>query len=68
LKNRFFGISFLADQFMPAPIFDRSVLKIKSLSQRVHDLSWDVVLDLKQPALLEHQDELKSVAESINRG
>ncbi len=50
---------------MPAPIFDRSVLKIKPLSQRVHDLSWDVVLDLKQPASLEHQDELKSVAESI---
>ncbi|HIG31724.1 MAG TPA: hypothetical protein EYQ50_29470, partial [Verrucomicrobiales bacterium] len=65
MKNQFFCISFLADQFMPAPIFDRSVLKIKPLSQRVHDLSWDVVLDLKQPASLEHQDELKSVAESI---
>ena len=50
---------------MPAPIFDRSALKIKPLSQRIHDLSRDVVLDLEQPASLEHQDELKSVAESI---
>ena len=50
---------------MTAPIFDRSILKIKPLSQRTHDLSRDVVLDLKQPASLEHQDELKSVAESI---
>ncbi|SVE08682.1 uncharacterized protein METZ01_LOCUS461536, partial [marine metagenome] len=65
MKNRFFGIFFLANRFMPAPIFDRSALKIKPLSQRIHDLSRDVVLDLEQPASLEHQDELKSVAESI---
>ena len=50
---------------MPASIFDRTALKIKPLSQRIHDLSREVVLDLEQPTSLEHQDELKSVAESI---
>ena len=50
---------------MSAPIFDRSALKIKPLSQRIHDLSWDAVLDLVTPASFEYQERLRSVAENI---
>ncbi len=52
---------------MPAPIFDRTALKIKPLCQRTHDLSRDVVLDLETPASFEHQEVLQSVAENIVR-
>jgi hypothetical protein len=41
LKNRFFGIFFLANRFMPGTIFDRSALKIKPLSQRIQDKHFD---------------------------
>tara|TARA_B100000315_G_scaffold259784_1_gene317213 strand:+ start:839 stop:1825 length:987 start_codon:yes stop_codon:yes gene_type:complete len=50
---------------MPAPIFDRSALKIKPLSQRIHDLSRGAVLDLETPASFEYQERLRSVAENI---
>jgi len=50
---------------MPASIFDRTALKIKPLSQRIHDLSRDAVLNLETPAYFEHQDVLQGVAESI---
>lgn len=52
---------------MPAPIFDRSALKIKPLSQRIHDLSRDVILDLETPTSFEHREELQGVAEKIIR-
>lgn len=50
---------------MPAPIFDRSSLKIKPLSQRVHDLSLDAVLSLESPASVDHPEEWQSVATKI---
>jgi hypothetical protein len=50
---------------MPAPIFDRSALKIKPLSERIHDLSHEVVFDLGNSELKDHQNELKGVAEEV---
>ena len=50
---------------MPAPIFDRSSLKIKPLSERIHDLSRDAILDLETPATFEYQEEMRIVAEKI---
>jgi hypothetical protein len=52
---------------MPASIFDRSALKIKPLSQRVHDLSLDAVLNLESPAIVDHLEEWQSVAAKIIR-
>ena len=52
---------------MSASIFDRSALKIKPLSQRVHDLSIDAVQNLKSPATVEHLEEWQSVAAMITR-
>ena len=50
---------------MPAPIFDRSTLKIKPLSERIHDLSHEVVFDLKDSELEDNKDEWKGVAEKV---
>ena len=41
---------------MPAPIFDRSTLKIKPLSERIHDLIHEVVFDLKDSELEDNKD------------
>jgi hypothetical protein len=50
---------------MPTPIFDRSALKNKPLSERIQDLSHDVVFDLGKSDLEDHQDEWKDVAEKV---
>ena len=47
---------------MPAPIFDRTALKIKPLSERIHDLNLDAVLNLESPAYIDHQEEWENVA------
>lgn len=50
---------------MPAPIFDRSALKIKPLSERIHDLSHEVVFDLAHSEIEDHQDEWKGIAQKV---
>ena len=52
---------------MPAPLFDRSALQLKPLSQRTHDLNRDVVLNLTTPPFLNNQEEFQSVAGKIIR-
>jgi len=47
---------------MPAPIFDRTALKIKPLSERIHDLNLNAVLNLESPAYIDHQEEWENVA------
>ncbi len=51
---------------MPAPIFNRSDLKIKPLAQRKHDLSRNVIIDLK-PVNCENFTELQRVAENMHQ-
>ena len=52
---------------MPAPLFDRSALQLKPLSQRTHDLNRDAVLNLKTPSSFDCQGEFQSVAGKIVR-
>jgi hypothetical protein len=50
---------------MPYPTFDRSRLKLKPLSEREHDLTRDVILDLSDPIPVYENYRLKILAERI---
>jgi len=50
---------------MPYPTFDRSRLNLKPLSEREHDLTRDVILDLKDPIPEYENSRLKILAERI---
>lgn len=50
---------------MPYPTFDRSRLKLKPLSEREHDLTRDVILDLSDPIPFYENHRLEILAERI---
>ena len=50
---------------MPSPLFDRSALKIKPLTERTHDLDRSVVLDMETPAADEPCSEIRTVARNM---
>lgn len=52
---------------MPAPIFDRSALKIKPLAHRSNDLDRNAILDLVKSTDCERFKELQSVAIKMNQ-
>jgi len=52
---------------MPAPIFDRSALKIKPLAHRSNDLDRNAILDLIKSTDCERFKELQSVAKKMNQ-
>ena len=50
---------------MPSPLFDRSALKIKPLSERIHDLDRSVVLGLEVLSQGEVCEEIRAVAAAM---
>jgi len=50
---------------MSSPLFDRSALKIKPLTERTHDLDRSVVLDMETPAAGEPCAEIRTVARNM---
>jgi|TARA_Y100000294_G_scaffold131237_1_gene123583 hypothetical protein len=52
---------------MPSPIFDRSNLKIKPLSHRVHDLNVSSILELDTPVFFKNKYNFKCVSENITQ-
>lgn len=50
---------------MPYPLFDRSKLNLLPLSERIHDLNLDVVMDLDDPIPDYHNGNLAILAERI---
>ena len=50
---------------MPSPLFDRTALRIKPLSERIHDLDRNAILDLGTSTQGKGHQEIKSIAQNM---